>query len=646
MVGGLLIEGNSFPELYINAVLPEEGTYHSVAENDQLERFKIIEGKLEENNSNRFVVFSNQERIMIIDNNLTYLNIISEGILQLLKNLKAQFGDVFLRVIIANRVDTTTGLEPGKSIVQQSEYEKRLKEKLLIASLNNSIKESEWALQTSSARKDKRLMLADIICNTFYTRGKKKKFSSEERAYIDSIYTDKEKTLIFTVFESVLEKQFRTNLIENRIGEAVASICLSTNRETLESCFLLLDSRLSNCGVHEIDFQYKFIEAYIGYYVNVARDFELCNIYLNNLLDYYIPLLKKYYPEHYAERLVLDIKFYLLTVNTHTGNVSEAKRIENECGGLISNLPTSLDTINYKIKFENRRIINLINSFDYDEALARVNELIRKCGEIKELLSLISDVKPYHYDEYAKALGTRLQLKRLMLRKDRSLYSSAKKDSDEAILEFTNQSDRQRQFIYRTLLEIEEGNYDDALHYLKLTAGLEDTAAIRELWEVLEPGSVFAICAFVKLMADSEKWEPANEMYSVFSTSSFLQNLEKEANPAYPAHVIIWKSAYYYAKNHLMNAALKHYKKAVDICFYTNDLTLNIIGIGIGFEMMAMMLSNGGGQINNYKKQLRKKWNAIVSDGYKSTLLNVFGTVDFDSEDADYYLSKSKNITY
>ena len=130
LVGGLLLETGSFPETSIQFVLPEEGTYHSVNEKDQLQRFRKIEGKLFRNDANRIVVFSNQERIMILDNNLTYLNIISEGIFQLIKHLKALYGEVYLKVIIANRVNTTTGLNYAQSIVPQNEYEKRLKEKL------------------------------------------------------------------------------------------------------------------------------------------------------------------------------------------------------------------------------------------------------------------------------------------------------------------------------------------------------------------------------------------------------------------------------------------------------------------------------------------------------------------------------------
>ena len=78
LVGGILTEGGSFSDQAVQSILPEEGTYHSVERNDQLDRFRRIREKLFVNRNNRFVVFNNQECVMIVDNNLTYLNIIAE----------------------------------------------------------------------------------------------------------------------------------------------------------------------------------------------------------------------------------------------------------------------------------------------------------------------------------------------------------------------------------------------------------------------------------------------------------------------------------------------------------------------------------------------------------------------------------------
>lgn len=648
LVGGLLIEHNTFPESYINAILPEAGTYHSVNENDQLDRFKMIDERLCKNEVNRIVVFSNQECIMILDNNLTYLNIISEGILQLIKHLKAQYGEIFLRVIIANRVNTTTGLNPAQSVVQSDEYVKRLKEKLLVASLENSISDREWALQTSSARKDKRLMLADIICNTFFTRYRRKKFNVAERSYIESIYSDERKTLIFTVFESVLEKNFRNNLIDNRIGEAVSNICLSNNEAALERCFGLLKLNFASCGAHDIVFQYRFVESYIEYYINVVRDFDLCINFLKNLLKYYIPLLKEYDKTgSLASKLSLDIKFYMLTVYTHLGNIGVSDQLIDECEKLIKGLPVSLDTINYRIKFETRKIINLINAFDFEEALICVDLQIEKCVEIKDLIGLVSNDRSY-YDELAKALGTRVQIKSFLLRFNSALYESAKEDSDQAIEEFVSASDKRRQFLYRVQLESEHKDFDAALNYLKKSVDVSTEADEKALWTIVEQESVFVINAYVRLMAESSscQWNKSENMFNAFSNSGYFLNMDSSARLFHPAEIILWKYGYYCAQNGMVNAAIKYYDKASKICFASANLVLNIIGIGIELEEHGIILKERKKDVTTHNRQLVKKWAKVQSADNKGILEKLFGKVDFQNSDAGYYMNLGRKVTY
>lgn len=647
LVGGLLIENNAFPDPYIDAIIPKSTTYHSVNQKDQLDRFKRIEEKLFQNKANRMVVFSNQECIMILDNNLTYLNIMTEGILQLVKQLKAQYGEIFLRVIIANRVDTTTGRDSGQSIVPVDEYVYRLNEKLLVSGLERSISDKEWELQTSSARKDRRLMLADIICNTFYTRGRKKKFNESERGYIENIYNDEKKTLVFSVFESVLERNFRNNLVDNRIGEAVAGICLSNNDESLSRCFSLLKAKFSACGVHDLTFQYKFIEAYIVYYINVVRDFELCLDFLRNLLDYYIPLLEEYCNGGVglALKLTLDIKFYMMTVYTHLGDIEQADMLEKECEKQISKLPASLETVDYSIKFETRKIVNLINAFDFETALEHADAQVKRCREVKELLDLVASDDSIYYEELAKALGTRLQVRTFMYRKQGD-YELCKQDSEDAIREFVNETDKRRQYLYRVQLETEHRDYDTALVFLKMAVGLSETASIKELWRFAQQDSPFAVNAYVRLMAEADGARFSDEMYGVLSKSDYFTKIDETARLFHPMEIILWKYAYYCARNGMQNAAVKYYEKAVNVCFDSSDITMNVIGMGADFELHAFMLDLQSKGSAAHNRNMQKRWSKIRQMDQKGILENVFGTVDFHSGESGYYKNLGRKITY
>lgn len=653
LIGGMLVADNSFPDSFVKNIIPESGTYHSVAEIDQLSRFKAIEEKLFKNDHNRFIVFNNQECLMIIDNNLTYLNVISEGIMQLIINLKARYGDICLKVVIANRIDTTKGAASENSIVDSDEYVKRLKEKLIISSLEKNISDSEWELNTASARKDKRLMLADIICNTFYTRNNTKKFDEEQRRYIEEVYCDVSRTVVFTVFESVLEKNFKNYLIENKIGEAIASVCLSDNTDLIGRYFSLLSSNYNSCGIHEVALHYRFIEAYIEYYIKVVRNFDLCIVFLNNLLDHYVPLLMDYKTKasvDYAKRMSLDINFYMLTVYTHMGKVKEAQNIEIECDRKIQLLPDSLETVNYRIKYEIRKVNGLINTYNYTHALSVSDRLVEKCREVKEFLDLISDNKKIYYEELGKALGTRLQIKAFLLRFDRSLYGSAIFDFDEAVDNFSLPDDKKRQYLYRVKLETEYGNYEEAFKYLLATLDLNnDKLKPKDIWENIYKQSVFVVEAFIRLISEGlmNKWERAGELFSVINNSDYIVRLYLEEQSYHPAEIILWKYATSCYLNGETNACDKYYNRAIDICYEdNNNITLNVIGIAIEFEYISFLMDHQISKAKTRLKRLRKRWEERDDDYEQDIIKNVFGDVDFQSKNSEYYMNLSRMVTY
>ena len=693
LVGGLLIENNTFADQEISMILPESGTYHSVDMNDQLARFRKIDERLFRNPANKLVVFSNRECIMILDNNITYLNVISQGILQILRYLNAQYGDVFLRVVIANRVDTTTGEDPTVSVVKNAEYVKRLREKLLIDGLQESIREEEWELQNASARSDKRLMLADIVCNTFFTRYRKNKFTKEEREYLEGVYSDRGKTLVFSVFESILEKEFTDCLLENKVVEAVSRICLSDDQEMLRRCFDLLKKRFDGQGLNNVRFQYKFINAYIEYYSNVVRDYNRMVLFLNNLLEYYVPLLaaqREASRSRLDDRLRLNIKFYLWTAYTHLGDAANSEKMQKECEAELTRFPSSLYTIENRIKFGTRKIITLCNAFRFEEALEFANEHVKKCRDVDELLTLISGDESTHFDALAKALAARVQVITFLLRERPELYEDGIADSDEAIAEYVEYRDKKRQYLYRVLLETEVGHYDKAYEYLCKAVGtgeslvtaaegdsgvtgaleadretfdeemdvagddcagqadLPGNADAGEVWSLAEKESAYEAYAYIRLMAESaESWGKAEEMYKALSGSEYIKTLMNKETLYHPEGVILWKYACYCARKGMKGAAASAYEKAERACFAQwPDLTLNVIGMGIYFEQMAFLLKGGSSGAKDLRKKMIKSWKSIENEKGAEMLARVFGEVNLESTSVDYFLKLSRKVTH
>ena len=106
-----------------------------------------------------FVVFENTEKIRIVNSTYTYINIISEGLVHLFRDLALEYSEgVNVKVVIAQRQ------------MPLSEYGNRMAEKVILALGRNEIKGVSYELVISDARTDRRLFFADIICNTWLTK--------------------------------------------------------------------------------------------------------------------------------------------------------------------------------------------------------------------------------------------------------------------------------------------------------------------------------------------------------------------------------------------------------------------------------------------------------------------------------------------
>ena len=100
-IGGLLVESGTFPLSQVERIIQED-FFHSTEQTDtdlQFARFQ----KLAETDA-RFVLFQNEECILVLDHNLTYQNMMAEGLMKLIRRLKSRYGEIRLRILIANRI--------------------------------------------------------------------------------------------------------------------------------------------------------------------------------------------------------------------------------------------------------------------------------------------------------------------------------------------------------------------------------------------------------------------------------------------------------------------------------------------------------------------------------------------------------------
>ena len=141
-------------------------------------------------------------------------------------------------------------------------------------------------------------------------------------------------------------------------------------------------------------------------------------------------------------------------------------------------------------------------------------------------------------------------------------------------------------------------------------------------------------------------WAISKELFQLLSKSRILQELEENKKRYHPVQLIFWKYATYCACQGMGNASIKYYEKASDICFSSDDFTMNVIGLGIELECYSVLLKHKSKEAVSYLKNLKKKWNFVEKKDRNQVLNRVFGQVNMDYLDSEYYWKISRKLTY
>ena len=209
-------------------------------------------------------------------------------------------------------------------------------------------------------------------------------------------------------------------------------------------------------------------------------------------------------------------------------------------------------------------------------------------------------------------------------------------------------NDKRRQFLYRVQLETEHKDFDTALDYLKKAVDVTAETDEKTLWSVVEQESPFAVNAYVRLMAESvsDQWDKSENMFNALSNSGYILNIDFSVRLFHPAEIILWKYGYYCAQKGMVNAAIKYYEKASEICFLSTNLTLNLIGLGIELEEHSILLKERKKDVSAHCRNMQKKWAKVQSVDEMGILNKLFGEVDFQSDEFQYYMTLGRRITY
>lgn len=517
------------------------------------------------------IIFENAEKIVVINSTTTYLNIMAEGIIQLLSRLSATYGKVELDIIIATRKDVSKGI----GIIEFSNYEKILREKIIVGIAKKELSSEvlpKFKVHLSDARYDEMLMLSDAICNGFLTQDAKVKFSQDERRYLKHYF----KNAKITSLIPKLENQIQSLLINNKVSDAIFTMLLeySQGNQKTEAMFLeLLIPKLQKMRLEEVDNQLLKVTLEMSHLVKIQKEFSLAKKIGIAVQDFLTPIMRMENVK-FSNIFVLDVILYLYTIYTHEGDV-EAERLDEVFNFELSNVQDLITRLNYYIMYQNRKSVHLLNFFETESAINVLTSLIKACNDLMNILEMVDDKNLQSIDKFnqlGKLYGTRGQAYTKLISKDETAFDKAIRDFDSAVSHFEKEKDIERQYVYSANAFIQVNKVKEALCHLVKCENIEvlsQEALLKccDRWAEDYKGNIFKISTYIKLISTSQDKVYSGDLLlttlnkSNLNLSQLYKELKKDL--IYPLPLIFWNLAKYYRKKNNSKLVKENIEKAL-----------------------------------------------------------------------------------
>ena len=652
-VGGALVEKGALGGNVLRRWYPEEvHCCNDLEPEEQIEYFKQIQQikKL------RNFIIVNDEAIKFTDDKDLYLFILSEGIIKVMKRLKAQYGQIHLTLVIATRVKGYVEKTYQEFLEDEKNIDiENLRTHLRISGYRDGgIREEEWNIIAGKPKDNERLQVADIICNTYL---KRKTALRSYSSVLSPCFNDPDKTWEFSLVGNKGESIFYDNMSKGEIGEAVLGLCTEEGKG-IETILNSIRERFASFEVNLLKLHIDYMISKIQLYINDRasdKDFNKCISLISNIKNYFVPLLVEAEREDLQELIddfEFDLDFLLITVYTHMGNYRNTQQLIEKCEEKIAKMKHSWSNVEKILKFQNRKLVHLINCFDFKAAEEEIQNNLPKYKEISELMGIVME-ENVGYEEYAKYLGTSVQVEHALIRQHKSKYEKAVELSECSIKNFSTESDKKRQCQYRALLEMDYGNYDIALSYIEQVLDSSGSVNLKEFIQNGNVGSqnVYIWSHIIRLIAEGflGEWEDSDALFDLINKYNIIKELEKNKKDEHPYEIIMWKYATCWAKKGRENikAACNYYDEAVRISFSDQNATLWIIGFAILLEKYAYLLKVDDARKSECKKELKKRFKKIQESDMIESMKYFWGeNIDFDNPEWEYFYQKSRLVTY
>ncbi len=649
LVGGLLTPGGTLTEEQAKNILltacqtsginwSGRGTLH--ANKLPRDKFPIMALSVARQLTARQVIIfiiENTERLQIVDPNITYLNMLAEGITQLFSTLNARYEQISLSIEAAIRMVEDKQHPGSLTDIKSEEYTTRLQERLHWAWLRRGITDgsSKWHMNNfiiGSARDENRLMLADVLCHAWFCRNTK--FSGDQRIELQTLLD--EHGYVYTVLEHGTISAIERLMAAGDLSEAFYEICTSllqeqrfNNRRTAEKLYKILPqlvNRLVELPTAGRNYQLNTIKGRINYIINVDKQYNQA-LFLLYLLNTHLLRPLKDSPaaaleETSIELMKLEISSAVLAIANHRGCINKAEQLIHEIKQIIPKLAGQWENFRHIIEFLFYESVHLNNCYDFNKTIKLMDTLEKFYNDTIELYPIaLPEIFPENLksDLKGKILGNRLQAYMFKGRLDPAYYGPARSESDAALTEFTGFNDRSRHYMYRCQIETDAGSLIAAQHYL--AQGVDKKQQVLDLPEIAAALAGdqhreydFGLMQYARLMAAAAN---AGQQDLAATMEQAWQKNDLDNHPVlqgdfkdHPVEIITWKKGSYYLATGSIKAGLDWHNRSLEICFYDKDnLTLQTIGLGVLAEQAGHLAVAGDKYRKEYKNAVKEALN-------------------------------------
>lgn len=630
LVGGVLVEKSIVNRIDFDHMIdPYRNHAMELKAEDKKEYVLPVLERLKMEYGAKQVFFENADYEDENTNRQLYLRIIAEGLLQLFQTLNAQSEKVVLDVLIAQRQDMESPI--GERRILEKEYidtlkaciEKKKKEHRLFLDEN-----SELFFTVHPAHRQKKLQLADFACNTRLTRDSH--IFKEVRERVTALYED---AYIFNLSEISSENYIKRSLSQGHLADAVMELYTTQDKLEKEKQLELILERVKHMDYRWLKSQLKECVSEITAYAAMQGDYKIGEKFLLNVKNGFIEKMEK--NGYSCLNLKMALLLQLSDMFLREGNIVAARNAIEECKETHDALGNSLEEVFSYYQLKEKEALLLINEFDY----AHAYEILESTGKVFEYF-MDAICKEEHLKKrfssnlrseyYGDTLCMQIYAMLFLQREHPEIYQEMCEKSDLAMKHYPQQEgelERHRQ--YRSHMELEKGNYREALIWLmKAQRWMNTELTVKNLIDYLkqicrvenEISCQYYLMYYLLIMSES-KWageELADIMWKALKNQKELlricmivsepkhsedtievefeefEGVQQEDSGAmfHPMEVIYWKYASFLYGCGKYNAAYPYYCKAEQICFAEDNChTMQIAGIGIMAEKICSMLN-------------------------------------------------------